>query len=138
MAKSIIQDYSHKQCYLCGYLKGIWDDNQPNLEEHHIMMGPLRKKSEHYGLKVLLCPYHHRTSSEAVHQNAENEHFLQVVAQYAFEKLHSHEEWMTEFGKNYLPESLKTKATEQQKSEAPKHAELKTVAAVFEQNPFGD
>lgn len=115
MSKSIIQDYSKRQCYLCGYLKGIWDENIPNLEEHHIMMGKWRKKSEHYGLKVLLCPAHHRTSSEAVHVNAENELFLQIIAQYAFEKKYSHGEWMNEFGKNFLPERTgqMTEATEE-------------------------
>ena len=133
MSKSIIQDYSHRQCYLCEYLKGIRDDNQPNLEEHHIMMGPLRKKSEHYGLKVLLCPYHHRTSKEAVHQNAENELFLKIVAQAAFEKKYSHELWMQEFGKNFLPERSKDAVEE---SKSPQIWDLD--GSSLEDNPFGD
>ena len=104
MSKSIIQDYSHRQCYLCGYLLGIWDENRNDLEEHHIMMGKWRALSEHYGLKVLLCDKHHRTTKEAVHRNEDNELFLKIVAQHAFELKYSHELWMKEFGKNYLPE----------------------------------
>ena len=133
MSKSIIQDYSKRQCYLCGYLLGVWDENIPNLEEHHIMMGKWRKKSEHYGLKVLLCPAHHRTSSEAVHVNAENEMFLKIVAQHAFELKHSHEEWMKEFGKNFMPERSKDDATESEKPQI-----RRVSGSSLEDNPFGD
>ena len=135
MSKSIIQDYSHRQCYLCGYLLGVWDENRNDLEEHHIMMGKWRALSEHYGLKVLLCDKHHRTTKEAVHRNADNELFLKIVAQHAFELKHSHELWMKEFGKNYLP-SPETRAT-REPSEAPKPMEIKTWQQSLN-NPFGD
>ena len=48
--ESIIQ--KEKQCYIC---------HSPYVEEHHIFFGTAnRKLSEKYGLKVWLCPEHHR------------------------------------------------------------------------------
>lgn len=49
--KSIIQ--SKKECFICKSIYG--------LEEHHIFYGKAnRKLSERDGLKVYLCPEHHR------------------------------------------------------------------------------
>lgn len=56
--KSIIQ--SKKECFECM--------SYSNLEIHHIFFGSAnRKLSEQDGLKVWLCPYHHR-GTKGVHR----------------------------------------------------------------------
>ena len=102
MSKSIIQKKSGGECYLCNMLLGI---NSPAAcrEEHHVMHGTAnRRLSEHYGLKVYLCPYHHRTGPEAVHTSSQTDLLLKQAAQRAFKKKYSHGKWMEIFGKNYL------------------------------------
>lgn len=90
--KSIIQ--SEKECWVCGKTR--------YLEEHHCMGGnPNRKNSEKYGLKIWLCLEHHRGQT-GVHNDQALCDFVHQVAQQAFEKEHSREEFMTIFGRNYL------------------------------------
>ena len=49
MSKSIMEPVGACECWNCGDTR--------NLEVHHIFYGiRARKKSEHYGLKVHLCP----------------------------------------------------------------------------------
>lgn len=73
--KSIIQD--EKRCYVC---------RSPYVEEHHCMYGTAnRKLSERYGLKVWLCPEHHRGMSGA-HHNKKLDNHLKDVARYKFEQ----------------------------------------------------
>ncbi|MBD5529714.1 MAG: hypothetical protein HDR02_15125 [Lachnospiraceae bacterium] len=104
MSKSILQDKRGGECYLCKLLLGI-DTPVASREEHHIMHGTAnRRLSEHYGLKVYLCPYHHRTGPEAVHRCQRTDTALKEMAQRTFEKKHSHEKWMEVFGRNYLSE----------------------------------
>jgi hypothetical protein len=94
MNESIVQDLRVERCYVCGYAR--------DLEYHHIMHGTAnRRLSTRYGLTCWLCSTHHR-GRFGVHNNAELNHKLQEVAQTAFEKTHSHTEWMKIFGKNYL------------------------------------
>ena len=91
---SIVQDLSEERCYLCGSVR--------DLELHHIMHGTAnRRLSTRYGLTCWLCRTHH-TGRFGVHSNAELNRILQQEAQTAFEKTHSHAEWMKIFGKNYL------------------------------------
>ena len=90
--KSILQ--STRECFICGQTY--------ELHEHHIIFGPFRKKSEHFGLKVFLCPYHHNMSDYGVHFNRKMDLALKQAAQREFEKIYSHEEWMKQFEKNYL------------------------------------
>lgn len=93
MAKSIISDY--KECYFC--------QTTYNLHKHHIFGGANRKKSEHYGLWVYLCEGHHNMDlKEGVHYNKKRDKELKQLAQSIFESKYSHEEFMEEFGKNYL------------------------------------
>ena len=94
MAKSIIQ--SEERCFMCGSFR--W------LECHHIFGASNRKKSEYYGLKVLLCHYCHNEPPNGVHQNRKNRLMLQKLAQ---EKAMQHYGWTKEqfreiFGKNYI------------------------------------
>lgn len=87
-------------CYLC---KKLYNDYSIKAtEEHHVMFGPDRKLSEKYGLKVYLCLPHHRTSSEAVHQNKEMNILCRRDAQKEFIKKYPDKDWMQIFGKNYL------------------------------------
>ncbi len=91
--KSIIQD--RKECIVCG----SW-----NVEDHHIFFGQgKRKLSEKYGLKVWLCPSHHRETN-GVH--GRDGHKLDIelkqLGQKAFEWKHSREDFMKVFGRNYL------------------------------------
>lgn len=92
MSKSILQ--STKKCFLCG---SVCD-----LHEHHVIYGPFRKKSEHYGLKVYLCAYDHNMSDNGVHFNKPLDIQLKQFAQEKFEEKYSHAMWMQEFEKNYL------------------------------------
>ena len=91
--KSIIQD--KKECIVCG----SW-----NVEEHHLYKGVAKRKlSEEYGLKIFLCPTHHR-GTNGVH--GKNGHKLDMelkqLGQKAFEWDHSREEFIKIFGRNYL------------------------------------
>lgn len=105
MSRSIIQEGHY--CYLCSLLYGD-DAEKPGLEKHHIIGGPYRKLSEHYGLTVYLCRKHHTGdesgSKEAVHHPEFNGYSagLKKTAQTEFEKRHGHALWMEEFGRNYL------------------------------------
>mgnify|MGYP000497235896 CR=1 FL=1 len=57
-------------CFLCGKLNG--DYRQRYTEEHHILFGAgQREIAEAEGMKVDLCPEHHRIGKQAVHNNRE-------------------------------------------------------------------
>lgn len=92
--KSIIQN--EKKCLVC---------QSTTVHEHHIFGGPNRKKSEKYGLKVYLCPYHHLAGvggKDSVHGNPEIMDAYHSIGQRIFEQDHTREEFMREFGKSYL------------------------------------
>lgn len=92
MADSILQ--THKECYFCGF--------KADLECHHIFAGVANRKiSEKYGLKVWLCHRHH-TGVEGAQYDKTRNLMLKQDAQAAFEKTHSHKEWMNLIRKNYL------------------------------------
>ena len=101
MSKSIIQR-KDGICYLCEKLYGGGWHQQ--VEEHHCFDAANRHLSEHYGLKVYLCLGHHRTSKEAVHQNAEMMRLVQRDAQKAFESKYTDLNFREIFGRNYLDE----------------------------------
>lgn len=86
--KSIIQD-NMNECIVCKTIN--------NLHVHHVMNGPLRKKSTKYGLIVRLCASHHY----GVHANQKVDDAFKRVAQEKFEEIYGHEKWMREFHKNY-------------------------------------
>lgn len=66
-------------------------------------MGAYRQISERLGLVVYLCPEHHR-GTYGVHgrDGSELNRYLQRQAQFAYEKEHSHEEWMQIVGRSYI------------------------------------
>lgn len=89
--KSIIQ--KDKQCFVCG---------SPYCEDHHIFFGTAnRKLSEKYGLKVWLCPEHHRGTRAGVHFDRKFDLELKKYAQRKFEETYD-ENFVTLFGRNYL------------------------------------
>lgn len=93
-SESIVQDLSVERCFVCGSTR--------ELELHHIMHGTAnRRLATRYKLTCWLCRTHH-TGRFGVHSNPELNRRLQMEAQTAFEKTHSHNEWMKIFGKNYL------------------------------------
>ena len=91
--KSIIQD--KRECLVCG----SW-----NVEEHHIFFGHAKRKlSEDYGLKVWLCPSHHRGTNGVHGKNGHKlDSELKQLGQKAFEWEHTREEFMKLMGRNYL------------------------------------
>ena len=105
MSKSILQSETDKECYLCRILHD--EEFKGYLEEHHVMFGPDRGKSEHFGLKVYLCVAHHRLGKEAVHISKETNVLLRQIAQVKFERKYGAKKWMSEFGKNYLNDEMR-------------------------------
>lgn len=89
---SIIQD--EKKCYICG--------RYMTLQCHHIFGGTAnRRKSEKYGLKVWLC-FDHHIGRDGVHYNKILMDSLHRIGQKEFEKNHTREEFIKEFGRSYL------------------------------------
>ena len=71
--KSIIQE--DRECYIC---------RSPFVEEHHVFYGTAnRKLSERYGLKLYLCPEHHRGPT-GVHFNPKLDEKLKGIAEQRF------------------------------------------------------
>ena len=90
---SIVQD-GEPRCFVCGSMR--------DLELHHMMPGVAnRRLSTRYGLVCWLCRAHH-TGNFGVHSDAVLMQRLRREAQAAFERTHTHEEWMQIFRKNYL------------------------------------
>ena len=89
--KGIIQN--SKGCYFCGATQ---------VEEHHIFGGSGRRKlSEKYGLKVWLCPEHHRGNNGA-HLNWAIDYVLKCAGQRAFQEKYPELDFIKIFGRNYL------------------------------------
>lgn len=89
---SILQE--DKKCFICG--KYI------TLQCHHIFGGTAnRRKSEKYGLKVWLC-FEHHLGRDGVHYNKILMDSLHRIGQKEFEKNHTREEFIKEFGRGYL------------------------------------
>lgn len=98
--KSIMQKRDGR-CYLCERLNQDFSE-KPILEEHHAIFGTSGKAlSTRFGLLVYLCPEHHRTSKNAVHQNHEIAAFVQDKAQRAFEAHFPDMDFLSIFGRNY-------------------------------------
>ena len=73
--KSIIQD--ERECYIC---------HSTYVEDHHIFFGTAnRQLSEKYGLKVWLCPIHHR-GVYSPHFDKELDDKLKQLAKEKFEE----------------------------------------------------
>ncbi len=84
-----------KHCFLCNRIL-------EHINRHEIFFGRNRLKSMEYGLVVYLCDDCHTISDLSVHNNYFTDLKLKQLGQAAFEKKHSHEDFMRIFGKNYL------------------------------------
>lgn len=90
-------------CWLCGK-----NGRQDKLDRHHIFGGANRKKSEKYGLVVLLCHHDcHIFGKYAAHNNAETMQMLHIYGQRKAMKENSWtiDEFRQVFGKNYIGEN---------------------------------
>lgn len=75
------------------------------LETHHIFQGnPLRKKATKYKLTVTLCRGCHQFASDSAHRSREFRENLRKFAEakLMIEQGWSKEDFIREFGKNYL------------------------------------
>lgn len=97
MAQSIMQKYENgqivKKCYLTG--------RTYDLDKHHCMNGPFRKKAETYGLWVYLNHDVHMK----LHQTPQGQkvaRWLKQQGQEAFERKYGHDKFMEVFKRNYL------------------------------------
>ena len=97
MAQSIMQKIEGgkevRKCYLTG--------RTDNLDKHHCMNGPFRKKAEAYGLWIFLQHDVHMK----LHQTKQGQkvaRWLKQQAQEAFERKYGHDKFIEVFRKNYL------------------------------------
>lgn len=90
-----------RRCFLCGRYGPV--------ERHHVFPGPFRQKSEKYGLVVDLCHWCHNEPPDGVHHNRERALILKQRAQRMVmrEQGWNTEDFIREFGKNYLDEEEK-------------------------------
>jgi hypothetical protein len=72
------------------------------IERHHVFGGSNRKKSEKYDLVADLCHFCHNEPPDGVHFNRANNLRLKQKYQRIFEHTHTREEFVSEFGKNYM------------------------------------
>ena len=91
--KSVFQ--SNKECMVCG--------TTFNIHEHHCIYGTAnRKKYEKRGFKVFLCQHHH-TGTNGVHSDKTLDMRLKHTCQRYYEEHYgTREDFIKEFGKNYL------------------------------------
>lgn len=90
-APSILQ--SDKVCFFSG--------STQCLEKHHVFGGSNRKHSAKYGLWVYLRHDLHNEPPYGVHHNIEQNRYLQVLGQRAFEEHYPHLNFIEIFGRNY-------------------------------------
>ena len=86
------------ECFLCG--------NYETVERHHLFGGPFRKKADRLKLTVMLCPWCHQIDPDSAHKSAETALYLHKYGQQRAmrEQGWSVEDFIREFGKNYLDE----------------------------------
>lgn len=110
--------YTGRECFLCGR-NGM---DEP-LERHHIFNGiGLRKKSDRYGLTVYLCANRcHNGGPDSVHRNQDVDRELKQYGQRrAMEENNwTMEEFVREFGKNYLDEEEDRPEEKPQRTQRP-------------------
>ena len=94
-----------RRCWLCGR-----NGSEDQLDTHHIFGGAYRDKSDRLGLVVPLCHKRcHIFGKDAVHRNAETMRELRKWGQIKAMKEQDWtiEQFIDEFGKNYLEEEQK-------------------------------
>ena len=98
LSESIMQ--TRRECYVCRMKYGVV--TVKDLEEHHVLNGPLRSVAEQYGLKVWLCHRHHNEPGYSAHFDHKLRLYLKKQAQRSFEDVYGHCQWMAVVGKDYL------------------------------------
>ena len=98
LSKSIMQ--TRRECYVCRMKENVM--TVKDLEEHHVLNGPLRPVAEQYGLKVYLCHRHHNEPGYSAHFDHKLRLYLKKQAQRSFEDVYGHRQWMAVVGKEYL------------------------------------
>jgi len=83
-----------RRCHICG--RTDW------IECHHIFGGCNRKKSEKFGLTVDLCHWCHNEPPHGAHHSKETAIYLKKLGQKKFEEAHTRDQFIAEFGRNYL------------------------------------
>ena len=85
-------------CFLCG--------NYETVERHHLFSGALRHKADKLKLTVMLCPWCHQYDADSAHRSAETRRYLHKYGQMKAmrEQGWSVEDFIREFGRNYLDE----------------------------------
>lgn len=91
---SIMQ--GEKICYLC--------KTPFNLHKHHIFRGIWRANADRLGCWIWLCGYHHNLSDFGIHSRPELDLQIKRECQTVFEQTHTRQDFMNEFGRNYLDE----------------------------------
>lgn len=86
----------------CLTTKCFFTQADNGLECHHIFGGPNRKKSEKYGMKVMLHHSMHRGTPHGVHTNRHNDLIVKMYGQRKFEELYPDLDFIEIFGRNYL------------------------------------
>jgi hypothetical protein len=86
----------YKECYFC--------HSVTHLEKHHVFGGAYRGKSESNNFTVTLCHWCHNEPPDGVHFNKDRRNYLKRIAQKEFEQTHTREQFIAEFGKNYIME----------------------------------
>lgn len=94
MAKKLCFIGDTDRCFIC--------KSNYSLQKHHIFNGPYKKVSEKYGLLIKVCPNCHTFASNSIHRDSTLRKRLKQIGQERFEQNHSREEFIKEFGKNYL------------------------------------
>jgi len=98
--KSIMHDKRDGTCYLCMAAGDF--SRQMCLEEHHCIHGTAnRQLSERWGLKVYLCPAHHRR----LHNNEDgrkDDIYVMLAAQAAFKSRYPDKDFKSIFGRNII------------------------------------
>lgn len=92
--KSILQD--ENKCLIC---------EMPEVEEHHVFQGfGKREISEREGLKVFLCPFHHRIGKNSIHFNKELDLKIKRFAEKKWLEYNNKtvEDFIQLMGKNWL------------------------------------
>lgn len=92
---SILQE--EKECFLCGKRTGV------KIDKHEAFGGANRQKSIEWGLVYYLCRDCHKKADVDI----STKKYLHAYARGKFIKKYSKEEFLNEFGKNYLKLEIK-------------------------------
>lgn len=94
MTKSVLSN--ERECFRC--------KTTLNLQKHHIFNSAYRNKSDRMGYWVYLCMDCH-TGARGVHTTTQGRiywDYLKGLCQQHYEQDHSREDFIREFGRNYL------------------------------------